>query len=222
MGRCPATCLGTWQISDPQGPPLSKQTVRTLSPHLGCPGRQRCPTHHRRAHKLHADTRHTFTHFQDLMPKPEVGTHPRNGPNSLPAAKSSLFLVGLPSPHLLPTGERHHPRCRHGAGRCESRETPPSEKPVSSPRTRVASGRPEEISLSHQVLPQLKYHSSRRVEAERGAAGKLSVVIRPLVHSFIPSFIHPRTAPGCEAHGAPACRGAAVGERETEPEWNAF
>lgn len=60
---------------------------------------------HCRADKCE-ETRHTFIYFNNLVLKPEVGTHPRESLNNLPAAKSFFFFAAFPSPHLLQTGKQ--------------------------------------------------------------------------------------------------------------------
>ena len=117
MWCCPATHLGKWQISDFQSQPLPSKWCALSPGASSAPGGRDAPPCHCRAHKLKVDTRYTFIYFHDLMLKPEVDTHPRNGLNSLPAAKSFLFLAGLPNPHLLQAGKQHRQRCAPWGGK---------------------------------------------------------------------------------------------------------
>lgn len=98
------------------------------------------------------ETRHTFIDFNYFMLKPEVGTHPRKGLNGLPIAKSFLFLVVFPNPHLLQTGKcsRHWQAlwCWDG----ESPRKRPCRRPASSHQTWVTLGKVGESSLCHQML----------------------------------------------------------------------
>lgn len=116
------------------------------------------------------------------MLKPELGTHPRKGLNGLPTAKSFLFPVALPNPHLLQTGKRSPQRraswCREGM----SRGKHPGPRTVSARWNCATLGKPVEISLSHQMLLHLKWNRSCALQAERGGESKLSMETRQSHH----------------------------------------
>lgn len=111
----------------------SAQGALSLCLCSGGPGKQRGSDHsHCRAYELKVEMRHLFVYFNNIMLKPEVGTHPREGLNGLLTAKSFLFLVALPNPHLLQTGKRSPQRRASWCRERMSRGNHPSQRTMSA------------------------------------------------------------------------------------------
>ena len=130
--RCSPTHSGKRWASD-----FRSWAVARLHPHFGGTWdsqRIHLP-HHTAAHRGTARARRQDTHSFTLTwcLKPEVGAHPRESLNDLPASKSICFFAVFPNTHVLRTGKPGPPEMSALVpGRREWRERLASQRPPSS------------------------------------------------------------------------------------------